>query len=274
LARAGVPGARDEAMAIWAVLAGATPGDVWLARDRDATPEEIRAFRSAVERRAEGVPVAYAVGSAGFRTLTLQVDSRVLIPRPETEGLVEHALLFGRSRGDAPGAWGRALDVGTGSGCVALSLAVEGRFQEVVATDVSGDALTLARQNLQAVAPPTPVRLRQGALFEPVKDETFTVIAANPPYLTEAEFEQLEPGVREHEPREALVSGPDGMEHIRMLLSEGRAHLEPGGLLVLEVDCARAEAARAVANAAGWRDATIERDLFGRDRYLLAIGAE
>lgn len=260
-------------MAVWTGLAGGAPGDVWLLRDETPPPEQLRAFHDAIARRAAGEPLAYAVGTAGFRTLELRVDRRVLIPRPETEGVVEHVLAWGRARGDAAGAWGRALDVGTGSGCLALSLAVEGRFHEVVATDASEAALAVARENGDGVAPPVPVSFRSGALFTPVAGERFEVIVANPPYLTEEEYTRLEPGVRDFEPREALAAGPDGLTHLRALLVEGRAHLAPGGLFVLEVDCARAEATRALACVAGWTDVRVARDLFGRDRYLVAQGA-
>jgi release factor glutamine methyltransferase len=263
----GVPDAADESARLWARLTGRTLGEVWLGRDDGADPELRERFLDAVVRWAGGEPAAYVTGRAGFRTLELEIDPRALIPRPETEGLVEHVLEWGRRRD--PEAWGAALDVGTGTGCIALSLAVEGRFGRVVAADASEDALALARGNAERVAPPRPVELRHGSLLEPVAGEVFDVIVSNPPYVTAGEFEKLEVGVRCHEPRGALVSGEEGLEHIRRLLEGAGPHLATHGLLALEVDCTRAEAAATLARRAGWRDVRLEPDVFGRLRYLL-----
>ncbi len=263
-----VAGAGDESARLWARLTGQTVGEVWLRRDGDAGPELRERFLDAVERWAGGEPAAYATGRAGFRTLELETDRRALIPRPETEGLVEHVLDWGRRREPA-GDWGAALDVGTGTGCIALSLAVEGRFSRVVATDFSEDALALARGNAALVAPPLRVEFRRGSLFEPVARELFDVIVSNPPYVTGGEFEKLDVGVRCYEPRQALVSGEDGLGHIRGLLEGAGTHLAAHGLLALEVDCTRAEAAAALARRAGWREVRLEPDVFGRLRYLL-----
>ena len=264
----GVPGASGESARLWARLTGQTVGEVWLGQAGDAEPEPHERFLDAVERWAGGEPAAYATGRAGFRTLALETDRRALIPRPETEGLVEHVLEWGRRREPA-GDWGAALDVATGTGCIALSLAVEGRFGRLVATDVSRDALALARGNAARVAAPLTVEFRLGSLLEPVAGEVFDVIVSNPPYVTAREFEKLDVGVRCHEPRGALVSGEEGLEHIRRLLEGAGAHLAAHGLLALEVDCTRAEAAATLARRAGWQDVRLEPDVFGRLRYLL-----
>ncbi len=268
LAPAGFERPHDEAARIWARMEGTTVGDTWLRRSEPAGPDERARFLEAVARRADGEPAAYATGVGAFRTLDLLIDSRVLIPRPETEGLVDHVLAWGGERGVED--WGTALDLGTGSGCLALALAVEGRFRRVVATDASAAALTVADANAERVAPPVPVELRQGSLFQPVAEATFDVIVSNPPYLTEAEFAALDPAVRDHEPRDALVGGADGMDHIRGIAQAAGARLAPRGLLALEVDCNRAEAAAELARRAGWDPVRLERDLFGRLRYLLA----
>jgi release factor glutamine methyltransferase len=245
---------------------------VWLTRDDEAPGERRARFLDAAERRAGGEPAAYATGVAGFRTLELAIDPRVLIPRPETEGLVERVLAWGRATLGRQDGWGELLDVGTGSGCIALSLAVEGRFRRVVASDVSAAALAVARGNARRVAPPVPVEFRQGSLLAPVAGEAFDAIVANPPYVTAQEFGALDIGVRLFEPREALVSGEGGLEHIRRLLEEAPPHLRDHGLLALEVDSTRAHQALELAKRAGWRSARVEQDLFGRDRYLLASG--
>lgn len=265
LATAGLPEPRREALILLGAVAGRSPAGLWLDREQPIAPEVRAAFREAVTRRAAGVPAAYAVGSAAFRTLELAVDARVLIPRPETEGLVEHVLTWCRQHGR----WGVAADIGTGSGCIALSLAVEGAFEFVHATDLSAPALHLARRNASAVAPAVPLEFRLGDLLWPLGADRVDVVVSNPPYVSAGEWEALEPGVRDHEPRVALVGGPDGLAHVRALLRLAPARLREGGLLALELDCRRAAQVLSLAREGGW-SARVEPDLFGRERYLLA----
>lgn len=272
LARAGIDHPEREARALWAGVAGAglTPGDVWLTRDRRAAPTTWRRFREAVDRRASGVPFAYAVGRTSFRTLEFRCDPRALIPRPETEGLVDLVLETGM-RDARCERRGVAADIGTGCGCIALSLAVEGGFERVVAVERSVEAAALARENVALVRPPVPVDVRVGDLLAPlVGGERFRAIVANPPYLTEAEYAALEPAVRLCEPREALVSGADGLDATAALLAGARALLEPGGCLALEIDERRAGMVGALANRHGWTTVTVHDDMFGRPRYALA----
>ncbi|MDH3457949.1 MAG: peptide chain release factor N(5)-glutamine methyltransferase [Gemmatimonadota bacterium] len=266
LADAGLREPRRQAAALWAWLQDTSVGATWLARgsipDRDATRE----LAAAVDRRVAGEPLPYVVGRAGFRTLELDVDRRVLIPRPETEGLVERVLRWARARG--PG--GRVADIGTGSGCIALSLAVEGVFVEIVATDASTRALEVAQTNRRHIQPTVPVEFRSGTLLEPLAREQFDVIVSNLPYLTEHEFAELEPSVRMFEPKGALVGGEDGMLYLRMLLERAATNLVDQGLLALEIDAQRATHTRDVARDLGWTTCWLERDVFGRLRYLLA----
>jgi len=210
-----------------------------------------------------GVPFAYAVGRVGFRTLDLAIDRRALIPRPETEGLVELVL--------ARCATGLVADIGTGCGCIALALAVEGQFGTVVGVERSADAAALARENVERLGPKTPVEIREGNLLAPLwdKGERFRVIVANPPYLTAAEYDALDPAVRDHEPRAALVSGVDGLDATRALFAGAAPLLEPGGLLALEIDERRGDAVRQLGRDAGW-DVEIHADVFGCPRYALA----
>lgn len=270
LAGAGVRDPRRESTAMWEVCADLPPGEAWLRRDQPASPECLDRFWGAVRTRAAGEPFAYAVGRVAFRTLSLAVDRRALIPRPETEGLVEHVLHW--QRGTAAG--GLAADIGTGSGCIALSLAREGKFDRVIAVDQSVDAAALARENVARVRPTIPVDVRIGNLLAPLAGERCRAIVANPPYLTEAEWAELDPAVREFEPRMALASGPDGLAATRALLEVGSQVLEPGGLLALEIDERRAEAVQALARSTGWRRVDIHQDLFGRPRYALARSLE
>jgi release factor glutamine methyltransferase len=266
LGGAGLPNARREATQLFGAVAGLTPGAVWMARQAPAAERDAARFEDAVAQRAAGVPFAYAVGQASFRTLTLRLDRRALIPRPETEGLVD--LVLPRV---APG--GLAADIGTGSGCLALALAVEGRFERVVAVDRSPGAAALARENVRQVRPGVPVEVIEGDLLQPLLGRRWRVIVSNPPYLSPGEYAGLDAMVRDFEPRDALVSGPDGLAATAALLAGARGLLEPGGLLALEIDERRAEPVRALGAAAGFA-MSIHDDLFGKPRYALAVPRE
>jgi len=263
----------SEASALWGAVSGMKPGEVWLKRETEPAPDVVKRFWKAVEQRKAGVPFAYVVGHVGFRTLDLRIDPRALIPRPETEGLVEHVLEYGkREMGD--GRWGVAADIGSGSGCIALALAVEGQFDKVVAVERSPAAAVLARENVERIAPKTPVETREGNLLGPLVDKgergAYRAIVANPPYLTEREFAELDPSVREFEPREALVSGNTGLDATRALFAGAGILLERGGLLALEIDERRAEAVRALGRDYGW-EVAIHRDVYGYSRYALSL---
>ena len=226
----------------------------------------VERFRAVLTQLERGVPFPYAAGRVGFRTLDLTIDSRALIPRPETEGLVDLVLAQGRG--------GVAVDVGTGSGCIALSLAVEGAFDRVIAVERSPDAAALARENVALVQPRTPVDVLEGDLLAPLAGRRYRAIVANPPYLTEDEYAALAPSVKQFEPREALVSGPDGLAATRRLLASAAPLLEPGGVLALEMDERRGDAVRALAHDYAWARIDVHDDIFGRPRYALAFPRE
>lgn len=255
-------GGQEATAAVWAAVSGVTLGEAWLRRDEPKAPEMVAKYQLAVEQLARGVPFAYAVGRAAFRTLDLAIDSRALIPRPETEGLVD--LVLAQAQG------GVVADVGTGCGCIALALATEGRYERIIAVEGSPQAAALARENVALVRPRTPVEIREGNLLGPLGGLRFRAIVANPPYLTEDEYAALAPSVKEFEPREALVSGPDGLAASRALLEGAAALLEPGGVLALEIDERRGDAVHALAQAHGWTRIEIRDDIFGRPRYALA----
>jgi len=271
LREARVPDARREALQLWADLRGATAASVLLPGDTPVEDRLAAEFLARVERRAAGEPRAYVSGTIGFRHLVLACDRRALIPRPETEGLVD--LLLARVR------TGWVADIGTGTGCLALSLAAEGAFHEVIAIDCSADALALAQRNLAAARQDQPgaaasVRLVLGDLCTPLRSDSLDALIANPPYLSEREHEALDPSVRAWEPAMALVSGQDGLDATTRLLDEARRVLHPGGWLAVEVDCTRAAEAARRAVALGWSAAAIYNDLFDRERYLLARRSE
>jgi release factor glutamine methyltransferase len=260
LMRAGVPAPRREALRLWAEIAPGAMEALVLNPDAPVDPRKQRDLETLVRRRSEGEPFAYVVGRTGFRRLVLRCDRRALIPRPETEGLVD--LLLAKVR------TGRVADVGTGTGCLALSLATEGTFEQVIAADVSLEAIALADENRREVG--APVQLVLGDLCDPLADGSLDALVSNPPYLTSAEYAVLDPAVRQWEPGMALESGADGMATTGRLLTEGRRVIKPGGWIALEVDCTRAMMAATRARELGWRDVVVETDLFGRERYLLA----
>lgn len=253
-----------EATSLWAAVAGLKPAEVWLRRETEAAPDVVARFWKAVEQRKRGVPFAYVVGHAGFRTLDLRIDPRVLIPRPETEGLVDLVL--------ARCSTGLVTDIGTGSGCIALSLAVEGQFDKIIAVEQSHAAAELARENVKRIAPATPVEIREGNLLAPLVDkgERFRAIVSNPPYVSIAEYAELGASVRDCEPRDALVSGVTGLDATRGLFAGAAALLEPGGVLALEIDERRGDAVRELGRDFGW-DVEIHNDLFGCPRYALSL---
>ena len=260
LRAAGIAKPRREANRLWAWQNRITPGQAVLDRDRGSDAPARLAFEHAVERRAAGEPLAYVLGSAGFRNLELVMDGRALIPRPETELLVDHALRLVRS--------GSALDLCTGSGCLALSLAQEGDFASVTGSDISREALSLAAVNVRRSS--LPVRLVLGDLGAGLRRGRFDLVVSNPPYLTEAEYDALDPSVKAWEPRVALVAGRDGLAHVRRILTEASGLLRTGGWLVMELDFTRSATVAGLALAAGFSTINVLDDLFGRARYLVA----
>jgi len=242
--------------------------------------------RHMVDRRRGGEPLQYVLGTWAFRTLELSVDRRVLVPRPETEQLVEVAL--GELRRLAtridPGDTLVAADLGTGSGAIALSLAAEWSAGpgtpdlEVWATDVSGDALDVLGANLASLSADRAdvarrVRTAPGSWFGALPARLagrLHLVASNPPYVSAAEWESLDPEVRDHEPRAALVPGPTGFEALEEVLGDARRWLAPGGVVVLELAPAQAATALRAARAHGYVGAVTRRDLAGRRRMVVA----
>ena len=224
--------------------------------------------RRAAARRAKGTPLQYAAGQAAFRHLTLDVDERVLIPRPETERLVDIVLEKLRN---TPG--GILVDVGTGSGAIALALASEGRAEKVIGTDISLDALAVARANVARCASVlrSTVEMRAGSLLGAVHERPLRAVISNPPYISWDERETLPASVRDWEPSVALFSGADGMATTARLVREAGRALEVGGLLALEVDVRRASVvAELVATDGAYEQMQVVLDLTGRERFVVA----
>lgn len=256
--------ARQEARWLTAAVLDWSPGELARRLEQPVTFTAADRVRAAAERRRQGEPMGYAVGTAPFRHLVLAVDARVLIPRPETEIVVEEAL---RATAGRPG--GLAVDIGTGSGAIALSLATEGRFERVIGTDISADALAVAAANAARVALVVPVEFRLGADYAPL-DAPARVIVSNPPYIAYDEAAALPASVRDWEPATALFAADQGMARYAALLSQGANWLEPEGVLVLELDARRASDTAALAMQYGWQNVHVVRDLIGRERVLIA----
>ena len=231
--------------------------DYVLAREDLLSPRDAARYEELLTRRASGVPLQYLTREQNFCGLSLYVDERVLIPRQDTECLVEEVLRDG-ARGDL-------LDLCTGSGCIPLALLKHGNFSCALGADISAEALAVAETNRARTG--LPLLLRQSDLFSEIP-ERFDVITANPPYIESAEIESLSVEVRDHEPRLALDGAADGLAFYRRLAAESGAHLKPGGRLYLEIGMSQGAAVASLLEAAAFSDIQIIRDLAGRDRIV------
>ena len=250
----------DAQMLLLHVLARSPHDRAWLiAHDSDPMPAEAAArWQSLLQRRQTGEPVAYLLGEKAFGGLTLQVDARVLVPRPDTEVLVEWALDLLPPAGDG---LARLLDLGTGSGAIALTLAARRRDAQVTATDASADALNVAQSNARRLG--LQVRFAQGAWLAAVPGERFHVIASNPPYIAEGDPHLA---ALSHEPASALTAGPDGLDDIRLIVAQSPAALRPGGWLLLEHGHDQAAAVRRLLITQGFGAVSSRLDLSGIER--------
>lgn len=254
----GGPAAALEADLLLAHVLGVNRAWLFANPAQDVTPPNQQVFMELIARRSAGEPIAYLVGVREFWSLPLRVTPDVLIPRPETELLVETALRF-----IPPGAAWRVADLGTGSGAVALAIACERPACEVHATELSAAALAVAARNVDTIAPGR-VQLHHGSWLEPLQG-LFRVIVANPPYVATGDPHLAEGDCR-FEPGLALSPGPDGLEAIRRIARDALPCLEPGGLLAFEHGYDQGESARQLLRALGYRHIETGQDLEGRDR--------
>jgi release factor glutamine methyltransferase len=305
----GIDDARLEAELLLAHALGLERMQLYMQHDRAVGEPQLSAFRDLVKRRSQRVPTQYLLGRAHFRNLTLKVTPAVLIPRPETELLVDEALdilqpkkrpawTFDHGefvdhrpepaaaegqgelieRGDAPPAPAhpRVLDLCTGSGCIALAVASECPAAAVVATDVSAEALAVARENAAALGLEDRVALLEGDLFAaleplPPEERVFDLVTCNPPYVGEADVAGLMPEVRDHEPHVALSAGPEGLALVDRLLAGVAAHLKPGASLLMEIGYDQAARVRQRLEAAeGLQLVGIRKDYGGHERVVHA----
>lgn len=260
LERAGCASPRVDAERLLAHVLGLERIELYMQLDRPLTSSELAAARSIVARRAKREPLQYILGRWGFRRLDLLVDQRALIPRPETEILVERALALISGR-EAP----RVLDVGTGSGAIALAIADEHPGAQVIGLDVSADALTLAAENVARTA--LAVELVRGDLRDGLPVGPFDLVVSNPPYVDPADEELLDPEVRDWEPGLALY----GTDAAAVVARETCHVLPPGGALVIEVGDGQTEKVAMELQRLGYVDVLISADLAGRPRVVEGV---
>jgi release factor glutamine methyltransferase len=260
LAEAGIESARLESELLLARACDDCARALLYAElDRELTPEQEAAFEANVARRVRREPLAYILGEWGFRRLTLKTDRRALIPRPETEVVVERALEHIRGEPDP-----EVLDVGTGTGAIALAIADEHAGARVTAIDASAEALALAQENRELTGIDGRVELVEHDLTEGLGESQFDLVVSNPPYVEPEELETLQPEVREWEPRIALVAS-GATEAVARAATEA---LRPGGWLVLETAAGAGERIRNLLQELGYERVTITPDLAGRDRVV------
>lgn len=262
----GVESARLNAELLIGHALGLKRMQLYLQFERPLAEAELEKIRPLVKRRGAREPLQYILGEAEFCGLKLKVDRRALIPRPETEYLVE--LITGKMVSPPV----RILDLGTGTGALALALASRYPTAVVTAVEKSAEALALARENTQSLGLAERVALLESDWFAAVPaGEKFGLIVANPPYLTQAELNEAAPEVREHEPVSALVAAAEGRADLEQIIKQAHAFLAEGGLLACETGIAQHALLKDVALKAGYGRTESLRDLTGRDRYLLAF---
>ena len=263
LTESGCPDPEIDARWMAEDVLGMTRVDLKFESEREVSPNQLNRLNDMLSRRADGEPVQYILERADFMGLKFHVDKRVLIPRQDTETLAEQALIALTPMGEAD-----ALDLCTGSGCVGLSLKSLAPLARVTLTDISKDALEVAKLNAGELG--LDVTLRCGDLFHAVENQRFDLIASNPPYIPHADLESLQPEVK-HEPMLALDGGTDGLEIYRRIAQDAPRYLKPGGELLLEVGIGEAQAVQALLKInLNCADTGIVKDLNGIERVVWA----
>jgi len=265
LSQAGVEETRAKAELLLISAEGVTSRVLYMHPDADVSAEVERTFRQWVERAVRHEPVRYITGRAEFFGLEFAVDRRVLIPRPETELLVDEALGFGLDAQQAV-----IADIGTGSGCIAVTLARQLPGARVYACDASAGALQVARANAERHGVESRITFLQGHLLEPLP-EPMDLLVSNPPYVSTAELAALPREIREYEPTQALHGGEDGLDVVREILAEAPRRLRPGGGAILEIGAAQGPAALEIARGHFPGGSTeLRQDYAGLDRIVIA----
>ena len=268
LERQNVPDSRIAAELLAARLLKCGRGFMVSSMDKVVPETHLEAMRRGMVRLANGEPVQHVLGEWDFRKLTLKCDRRALIPRPETEDLVERVLKHLKSvYGDAGAEVPFVVDVGTGSGCIILSLAKEFGKGVFLGTDISAEAISLARENATKCGLDGAVKLAVADGLDDFDPESVDVIVSNPPYITTADCETLDPRVKDYEPRNALDGGVSGLDFYERFIGDAMNVLKPGGALFFEIGDGQGDALRALFESYGFTDIKIEKDFSGHDRY-------
>ncbi len=262
----GLDSPRLEAEVLLAHALGVPRINLFLELERPLSADELARYRALITRRRAREPVAYLIGEREFYGRSFRVDARVLVPRPDTEALVDVALRRTASRA----LYGRALDVCTGSGCVAVTIARERPTWRVTATELSADALDVARDNAHRLGAHT-LALLEGDLFAPVAGRRFELVTANPPYIPDTEIDTLDADVRDFEPRLALSGGADGFQVTRRVIAEAGEVLAPRGVLALEIMAGTSAEVTERLRAARFEDVEVTRDHTGLERVVSGV---
>ncbi|GIP07004.1 release factor glutamine methyltransferase [Paenibacillus lautus] len=229
-----------------------------------------RAMEEAINRKAQGVPAQYIIGEQEFYGRPFEVTPAVLIPRPETELLVEAVLKYGRELTPRPDGGLKVVDIGTGSGAIAITLALQSKGWDVLASDISPDALEVAARNAKKLG--AQVEFRQGNLLEPFAGTGPDILVSNPPYIPAEDIEELQPEVRDYEPRTALDGGPDGLNPYRIMMAQLPLLSAPPRLIAFELGMGQAgDVAELLRKAGYWEEIVTVPDLAGIDRHVLGI---
>ena len=264
---ADIPSARLDAEVLLSFCLGCDRLEFYKNPDMIISETQLAAFRNLIARRLQWEPVAYITSRKEFWSFSLEVNNSVLIPRPDTEVIVEEALNLCRKMDSSEI---KILDIGTGSGAIALALAAEITGAKVVATDISEAAVNLAKKNAAALGLKEKIDFRHGNLFEPVNG-FFDIIICNPPYISAREYEKLPTGVKDYEPREALWAGKSGLEFYEKLIYQAAAFLQKNGWLLLEIGAKQESGVRGIMEAAGFYDSIeMRRDYAGLPRVIKA----
>jgi release factor glutamine methyltransferase len=267
LGEAGSPTPRLDAEVILAACLRIDRLQFYTHAEQEVTPEATEMYSGWIQRRIKGEPVSYIIGVKEFWSLPFHVSPSVLIPRPETEVLVEEVLtVIAEPR---EGGW-QVLEIGVGSGAIAVALAVERKDIQVTATDLSGEALAVAMGNAERSGVKDRIQFLQADLFAPVTGQ-YDVIISNPPYISRRDFDLLPPGIRDYEPTRALLAGPEGTEFHRELIRQGAPFLKTGGWLLMEMGDGQGENIRPLfADHGGYEEIGIRCDYGGMERVIKA----
>ncbi len=258
LEQAGIVDADWDAWYLYEFVTGENRTGFFMKSGEEATEEMCLQFFEMIQKRAEHVPVQYLTGTADFCGFSFKVDENVLIPRQDTEVLVERVLKERKT--------GSVLDMCTGSGCILLSLMKMGQFTKGVGVDLSEGAVQVARENAAALQ--VEVQFVVSDLFQKIPKETYDVIVSNPPYIRKEVIEGLDPEVRDHEPYSALYGPEDGLYFYRKIAAEARGYLAEGGLLCFEIGFDQGEDVRRIMESEGYRNVQVGKDLAGLDRNV------